>query len=113
MSKKIIVQHVGTPIRPGEISLAGGKLVAQAPNPEHQGELQALLDHIPDDPLLYLRGKSRQASSISYFEATLAKFVQVGDPEYLDALAETLTKNYTIIAGKRICAFVSSNGTEK
>ena len=103
MVKKLIVQQFGKVKVGTVIQERDGSLTVKGETPELEQALRALISQIATGPLTYHTGKRvKTDKGVKYI--TVKKTVKQGAPDYLNALADTLSKH--TLLGKRIRGIV-------
>jgi hypothetical protein len=109
MATKVVVKQFGGPevgvIRYG----IQGELTVSATQPELQAELEGLVKALTERPLTAVSGRVVVKDGQEIHE-TISRPVVQGEPRYLLALADAITQSGRTIAGKRVRAFVHTEG---
>lgn len=107
MATKVIVKQFGGAAI-GVITYgAQGELVVAATQPGVQVELESLVNAITSQPLTAISGRI-EAKEGQQMHETIALPVLPGEPRYLLALADAITRARHKIAGKRVRAFIQA-----
>jgi hypothetical protein len=106
METKVIIKQLGG----GEIGTIaqnpGGALIVRAILPTLQAELEAAVRGVCQQPLTIL-ATATETSGGQIIQKTIQKVVKPGEPKYLLALADALTKSKIQIAGKRVRGYIA------
>jgi len=103
MAKKLTVQQFGK-VEVGTVVRArDGSLTVRGETPEFEKALRALIARVATGPLTYQTGR-RVKTEQGVKHITVKKTVKQNAPDYLNALADTLSKH--TLLGKRIRGIV-------
>jgi len=105
----LIVEHLGGH-RLGVVTQnPDGSLNIRCEDPAYEPELTALLRDIAEGTLVLRDGYEKQLPDGRTSYVTVAKTCQPGEPDYLLALADTITLKKVAISGKRVRAYVEES----
>jgi len=103
MAKKLTVQQFGKAKVGTIVQERDGSLTIKGETPELEQALRALIGQIATGPLTYHTGRQVKTEQ-GVKHITVNKTVKQGDPGYLNALADTLSKH--TLLGKRVRGIV-------
>ncbi len=103
MGKKLTVQQFGKVKVGTVVQERDGSLTIKGETPELEQALRALIGQIATGPLTYRTGR-RVKTEQGGKHITVKKTAKQGAPDYLNALADTLSKH--TLLGKRIRGIV-------
>lgn len=83
-----------------------GSLNIRCENPVYESELTKILNDIAQGPLVLRGGYKKQLPNGRIGYVTVAKTCQPGDPDYLHALADAITRKQVVIGGKQVRAYI-------
>jgi hypothetical protein len=108
MTHKLILKLYSGPEIAAVTQAQDGKLQVQVFSPELEAHINHLVKKESQKPL-QLMGGSATAKDNQKIYVTMSRMVEPGNPDYLRALADAITKSGEKIQGKRVRAYVMND----